>query len=334
MRAIVLNAANEVHLEDVRRPSPETGETLIHVSHSGICGTDLKIFQGGILVDYPRIMGHESVGEVVNGRKSSASVIVDPVYSCGICYVCLAGQPNLCPNGGLIGRDIDGGFAEYLAAPARNVYALPDEIDPAEAPLLQPMTTCLHALRLARVFPGEAVIVMGLGVTGLLHVQLAKALGAYPVIGITRSQQKLDLAQRLGADLTLQPDEHARERVLEATAGRGVDLVIESVGKLSILAQAIDFARIGGRILAFGIYTEREGALPFYDFYFKELNLISTRAAKAQDFPACIELVRRGAVKLKPVISHSLPLDELDQALDLLDGGDSSRLKIILDHSD
>ena len=334
MRAIVLNAANEVHLEDVRRPSPEAGETLIHVSHSGICGTDLKIFQGGIPVDYPRIMGHESVGEVVNGTKSSASVIVDPVYSCGTCYVCLAGQPNLCPNGGLIGRDIDGGFAEYVAAPARNVYALPDEIDPAEAPLLQPMTTCLHALRLARVFPGDAVIVMGLGVTGLLHVQLAKAFGAYPVIGITRSQQKLDLAQRLGADLTLKPDEHARERVLEATGGRDADLVIESVGKLSILAQAIDSARVGGRILAFGIYTEKQGALPFYDFYFKELNLINARAAKAQDFPACIELVRRGAVKLKPVISHLLPLGELGQALDLLDGGDSSRLKIILDHSD
>ncbi len=333
MRAIVLNAANEVHLEDVRQPSPEAGETLIQVLHSGICGTDLKIFQGSIPVDYPRIMGHESVGEVVEGEKSSASVIVDPVYSCGTCYVCLAGQLNLCPNGGLIGRDVDGGFAEYLAAPTRNVYALPDEIDPAEAPLLQPMTTCLHAQRLARIIPGEAVIVMGLGVTGLLHVQLAKAYGANPVIGITRSQQKLELAERLGADLTLQPDEHARERVLEATEGRGADLVIESVGKLSILAQAIDLARIGGRLLAFGIYTEKEGALPFYDFYFKELNLINARAAKAQDFPACIELVRRGAVRLKPVISHSLPLDEMCQALDLLEGGDSSRLKIILDHA-
>ena len=333
MRALVLKAANEVHLEDVKRPSPESGETLIHVSHSGICGTDLKIFQGAIPVDYPRIMGHESVGEVITGKKSSASVIVDPVYSCGTCYVCLAGQSNLCPNGGLIGRDIDGGFAEYLAAPSHNVYALPDEIDPAEAPLLQPMTTCLHALRLARIFPGEAVIVMGLGVTGLLHVQLAKAYGAHPVIGITRSQQKLDLAERLGADFTFQPDEHTKEHVLEATAGRGADLVIESVGKLSVLAQAIDHARIGGRLLAFGIYTEKEGTLPFYDFYFKELNLINARAAKAQDFPACIELVRRGAVKLKPVISHSLPLDKLSQALNLLDGGDSSRLKVILNHA-
>ena len=333
MRAIVLNAVNEVAVEDVRRPSPEAGETLIRVSHSGICGTDLKIFQGGIPVDYPRIMGHESVGEVVDGAKLGTPVIVDPVYSCGACYVCDAGQPNLCPNGGLIGRDVDGGFADYVLAPVRNVYALPDEIDPAEAPLLQPMTTCLHALRRARIFTGEAVIVMGLGVTGLLHIQLAKAFGAYPVIGITRSQSKLDLAERLGADLVLQPDEHAKEQVLEATGGRGADLVIESVGKLSILAQAIDLARVGGRLLAFGIYTEKEGALPFYDFYFKELNLINARAATARDFPACIDLVRRGAVNLKPVISHSLPLNEMAAALGLLDGGDSSRLKIIMDHT-
>ncbi len=333
MRALVLNAASDIGLEDVKRPDPEQGETLIRVSHSGICGTDLKIFQGGIAVDYPRIMGHESVGEIVEGPNSGTPVIVDPVYSCGTCYVCQAGQPNLCPNGGLIGRDIDGGFADYLTAPTRNVYALPAEIDPAEAPLLQPLTTCLHALRLAKIFPGEAVIVMGLGVTGLLHIQLAKAYGAHPIIGITRSQRKLDLAKNLGADFTFKPNEHTKERVLGVTEGRGADLVIESVGKLPILAQAIDHARIGGRILAFGIYTEKEGALPFYDFYFKELNLINARAAKAQDFEACIDLVRRGAVKLKPVISHTLPLDEMGEALTLLDGAGSKRLKIILNNA-
>ncbi len=337
MKAMVLKARADVALGDVKRPERDSGEALIHVSNSGICGTDLKIFQGGIPVAYPRIMGHESVGEVAEGGtgvKSGAPVIVDPAYSCGVCYTCRAGQPNLCPNGGLLGRDVDGGFAEYQTVPAQNIYTLPEQIDPAEAPLIQPMTTCLHAQRLAHISPGESVIVMGLGVTGLLHVQLAKAHGAYPVIGITRSEWKRDLAEKVGADITLAPGEDAKERVLEATGGRGADLVIESVGKLSVLAQAIDFARLGGRIVPFGIYTEKEGALPFYELYFKELNLINARVAKAQDFPACIELVRRGVVKLKPLISHTLPLDEMDQALDLLDSGDSSRMKIILTHAD
>lgn len=336
MRAVVLDSANTVTLRDVRRPARDSGEALVKVHHSGICGTDLKIYRGGIPVAYPRVMGHESVGTVAEGGtalKAGTPVIVDPVYDCGTCHICRAGQPHLCPNGGLIGRDVDGGFADYVTAPARNVHVLPDDIDPAEAPLIQPLTTCLHAQRLTNIVPGEAVIVLGLGVTGLLHVQLAKAHGAHPVIGITRSRWKLDLARKLGADLALPPDEETKARVLDATDGRGADLVIESVGKLSVLAQAIDLARVGGRLIPYGIYTETEGALPFYDLYFKELNLIHARAAKAQDFPASIDFVRRGAVQLKPLISHTLPLEDMDRALHLLDGDDPRRMKILLDHA-
>lgn len=335
MKGMVLAAPHEVAPKDVKPPERDSGEALIRVSNSGICGTDLKIFQGGIPVAYPRIMGHESVGEVAEagaGVKSGAPVIVDPAYNCGTCYICRSGQPNLCPNGGLLGRDVDGGFAELQTVPAQNIYMLPEQIDLSVAPLIQPMTTCLHAQRLAKISPGEAVIVMGLGVTGLLHVQLAKAHGAYPVIGITRSQWKRELAEKVGADLTLAPDVDTKDKVLDATGGHGADLVIESVGKLSVLAQAIDLARLGGRIVPFGIYTETEGALPFYDLYFKELNLINARVAKAQDFPACIDLVRRGVVKLEPLISHRFPLDQIDQALGLLDSGDSGRMKIILNH--
>ena len=336
MKAMVLNAANSIALQDIPRPKRDAGQVLVRVNYSGICGTDLKIFQGGIPVDYPRVMGHESIGTVVEGGtgvKSGATVIVDPAYSCGACYICRAGQEHICPNGGLIGRDVDGGFAEYQLAPAGNVYEIPDSVDPADAALIQPMTTCLHGQRLAKIFPGEAVIVIGLGVTGLLHVQLAKAHGAYPVIGITRSQWKLDLARQLGADVTIAPGDDLKDRVLEVTGGRGADLVIESVGKLAMLAQAVDLARIGGRILPFGIYTEKEGRLPFYDLYFKELNLINTRVAKPQDFPACIDFVSREIVKLAPLITHKVRLDAMDDALDLLKEGDSSRMKIILDQT-
>ena len=337
MKGMVLTAPHEVAPKDVKPPQRDSGEALIRISNSGICGTDLKIFQGGIPVAYPRIMGHESVGEVAEGGtgvKSGVPVIVDPAYSCGTCFICRSGQPNLCPKGGLLGRDVDGGFAELQAVPAQNLYTLPERIDAAVAPLIQPMTTCLHAQRLAKISPGEAVIVLGLGVTGLLHVQLAKTHGAYPVIGITRSQWKRELAEKVGADIALSPDANMKGKVLDATGGHGADLVIESVGQLSVLAQAIDLARLGGRIVPFGIYTETDGALPFYDLYFKELNLINSRVAKAQDFPACIDFVSRGVVKLEPLISHRLPLGQIDRALSLLDSGDSSRMKIILTHDD
>jgi 2-desacetyl-2-hydroxyethyl bacteriochlorophyllide A dehydrogenase len=192
MKAMVLKAPRELVPDQVARPGPDASRVLIRVTHSGICGTDFKIYSGAIPVSYPRIMGHEMVGRVVDagdaGRFASGErVIVDPELYCGACFHCRIGQTHLCPNGMLIGRDADGGFAEYVAAPASHVFPLPDSIDSRTAPLIQVLTTCLHAQRQVNIFPAESVVVFGLGVTGQLHVQLAKARGASPVIGVTRS---------------------------------------------------------------------------------------------------------------------------------------------------
>lgn len=336
MKAMMLSAPKQVALKTADKPEPGPGETLIRVTKTGICGTDLKIFQGGIPVAYPRIMGHESVGEVMAGGPLTpgTGVIVDPAYYCGQCYNCRDGQTHLCPNGGLIGRDVDGGFAEYLVAPAQNVHALPNGLDQGVAPLIQPMTTCLHAQRKAGIFPGEAVLVFGLGVTGLIHVQLAKAHGAYPVIGVTRSAWKRELAEQLGADFTFAPGDGLKQNILDVTGDKGgPDLIIESVGQLPLLAQAIDLVRLGGRILPFGIYTAKQAELPFYDLYFKEIQVINARVAKPEDYPASVDFVSRGIVDLKPLVTHRIALDEMGKALDMLDAGDSSCIKIILDHS-
>jgi 2-desacetyl-2-hydroxyethyl bacteriochlorophyllide A dehydrogenase len=336
MKAMVLTAPGEVISREVERPAPLDAQAVVRVSHSGICGTDLKIFQGDIPVTHPLIMGHEMIGELAEAGGSLAAgarVIVDPSVFCGRCFHCRAGQTNLCPNGLLLGRDRDGGFADFVAAPPGNIFPLPEEIGDQEAPMLQVLTTCLHAQRLAQVFPGDAVVVLGLGVTGQLHAQLAKARGAHPVIGITRSPWKRELAQELGADLVLAPDDTTEARVLEATDGRGADLVIETVGQLPVLSQAIELARIGGRLLTFGIYTARTADLPFYQLYFKELAVINGRAAKGEDFPASIDLVRRDAVRLKPLVSHTLPVTELGEALGLLTAAGAQPMKIILEHA-
>lgn len=338
MKAMVLKSAAELTQEEMPYPSRANGETLVRVTYSGVCGTDLKIYQGGIPVDYPRIMGHEMIGEVVEvgdaqGVEVGSRVIIDPVVYCGQCHHCKIGQENLCPTGFLLGRDRNGGFAEYMLAPSGAIFPLPDNIGGETAPLLQVMTTCLHAQRLVDIVRGESVVVIGLGVAGQLHVQLAKARGAYPVIGITRSLERRALAEKMGADFTLAPGDDANNQVLEITNGRGADLVIESVGAVSVLAEAINMARIGGRILLFGIYTAREAALPFYQLYFKELSIINARAARREDYPACIDLVSRGAVKLDPLISHVLPLDELERAITMLGERDDQRMKVILNHS-
>src|SRR4029077_160311 len=187
--------------------------------------------------------------------------------------------------------------------------------------------------RQIQIFPGESVAVLGLGVTGQLHVQLAKARGASPVIGVTRSAHKRELAQTLGADLTIPGGEGAVEKVREATEGRGADVVIETTGVLPSLAAAVDMARSGGRLLLFGIITAKEGALPFYDLYFKELALISARVAKAEDYPAAIALVARGQVRLDLLIRDMMPLEQLNDAIGILGSDSTQRMKIILDHN-
>jgi 2-desacetyl-2-hydroxyethyl bacteriochlorophyllide A dehydrogenase len=337
MKAMVLKAPGELALVEVPLPARAAGQVLIRISHSGVCGTDLKIYSGAIPVHYPRIMGHEMIGEVVEGSGNDAlqpgdRVIIDPELYCGACFHCRIGQTHLCPQGMLIGRDANGGFAEYVTAPASHVFPLPDAIDSRTAPLIQVLTTCLHAQRLASIFPGESVVVLGLGVTGQLHLQLAKARGAGTVIGITRSREKRELAQQMGADLTIAGGEGSIQKVLEATEGRGADLVIDTTGVLASVADAITMARFGGRLLLFGIITATEGKLPFYQLYFKELAVVNARVAKSEDYPASIELVQRGIVRLQPLISHVMPFGELRSAIDLLSSDSGARMKIILEH--
>jgi 2-desacetyl-2-hydroxyethyl bacteriochlorophyllide A dehydrogenase len=336
---MVLRSPGALALEEVEAPKVGArNDVLVRVTHTGVCGTDLEIFRGHIAVRHPLIMGHEIAGTIADpGPRGDLHpgdrVVIDPAISCGACFHCRVGQTNLCTYGALLGRDADGGFAESIAVPAANVFRLPDAIPNSIAPLIQVATTCVHAQHLAPLFPGESVAVLGLGVTGQIQAQLAKARGASPVIGVSRAPFKRDLAKRLGADLTLESGEGIVDRVLAETDGRGADLVIESTGKISALADAIKMTRIGGRLLLFGIYTAQEGRLPFYDLYFKELALYCARAARGEDFDRTISLVERSVLRLAPLVTHTLPLPQIERAITMSDTSAAPRLKVILDHS-
>jgi len=352
MKAMVLRAPSDLVLDEVARPQPGPGQVLVRVTHSGVCGTDYKIYNGSIKVSYPLIPGHEMAGEIVDidsymGRvqpstgstrggpgdlRTGDRVIIDPETYDGTCFYCQKGLTNLCPNGTLIGRDVNGGFAEYLLVPESQIFRLPDSVDDRTAPMIQVLTTCLHAQRQVDTFPGDTVAVIGLGVTGQLHVQLAKARGAR-VIGITRSAEKRAMAEKLGADVTIAGGDNVIEQLRELTEGRGADLTIETTGVLKQLEHSVHMTRFGGKVLMFGIYTAKEGALPFYDLYFKEVSLISARVAKPEDYTACIALVERGQVKLDPLVSDVMPLGELKAAIGLLASDSGQRMKIIMEHS-
>jgi L-iditol 2-dehydrogenase len=316
----VLTGPGQVELRDVDEPTAGPGEALVRIVAVGICGTDLSIFKGKIPVSYPRIMGHEMVGEVLVSPDGSpepgSRVIVDPNVACRRCDRCREGRANLCAVGWLLGRDRDGALCELVAAPAENLYRLPKGFEDYVAPLIQVLTTVVHGQRLVSVFPGDATIIVGLGVTGLLHVQLAKLRGADPVVGITRSPRALELARELGADVAISAgDPAAEDLVIEATGGGG-DVVIEAAGTVATLGRAVRVARSGGRVLAYGTISERGGDFPYYDLYYKELVVSSPRAAQAEDYPVAIGAVASGGVRLDPLISRRVGLGGLSATLE------------------
>ena len=336
MKAALLNGPSDVTITDRATPACGEGQVLVRITHVGICGTDTKIYDGGILANYPVVMGHEGVGEIIEGQATDGSgpgnrVIIDPVLYCGNCFYCARGDTHLCENGGMLGREVDGVYTENYLVPAGNVFALGDNINMTEGPLIQVMTTVLHAQNRANIQADEVVVVLGLGVTGLLQIQVAKALGAKAVVGVSRNAHKRGLAEQMGADCVVEHGEAAKVAVLKQTDGRGADVVIEAVGYISVLAEAMDLARFGGRIIPFGIYAALEGKLPFYELYFKELDIINTRAALPSDFPASIKLVEEGKVNLAPFITHTYPLEELTEAIKLLMEPSDERLKVILE---
>ena len=316
----MLTEPGRIELRDIDEPTTGPGEASVRIRAVGICGTDLSIFKGKIPVAYPRIMGHEMVGEVLVSPDGSPEpgtrVIVDPNVACRRCARCGEGRANLCAAGWLLGRDRDGALCERVVAPAENLYRLPEDLEDHLVPLIQVLTTCVHAQRRVPIFPGDATVVVGLGVTGLLHVQLARLRGADPVVGVTRSPRALELAREFGADVAIAADDPSADDLVREATGGGGDVVIEAAGKVATLGRAVRVARSGGRVLAYGTVSESGGDFPYYDLYYKELVVSSPRAAQAEDYPVAIGAIESGGVRLEPLVSRRVGLSGLQQALE------------------
>jgi L-iditol 2-dehydrogenase len=335
--SVQVTAPGQLRVAGVAEPD-SAGQALVKVHRVGICGTDLEILRGGVPVDYPRIMGHEMVGEVVRPGPDGITtagqrVLVDPAISCGHCRLCRAGRPNLCRNGGLLGRDVDGVFASYVAAPETRLLPVPRTVSDTASGLLQVLGTCVHAQRAVSVAPGDVAVVVGLGVSGLLLVQLLRARGAV-VVGVTRTPWKLELATRLGAEAAVTPDEAARV-VGKLSQGHGADVVVEAVGTEATLALAVDLVGLGGEVVVFGTIVGGGGAPVvergrlYYPMYLKELKLHFPRAALPIDYQRGIELAESGALELEPLVTDRLALVDAEEAFAMVQQPTS--LKVLMD---
>jgi (R,R)-butanediol dehydrogenase/meso-butanediol dehydrogenase/diacetyl reductase len=329
MRAVALTGPNTVSVIDVPAPSDES-VALVRVDGSGLCGTDIKILRGDIPVQLPRVLGHEVVGRVQRAAGAiteGTRVLVDPYASCGTCRLCKADLDHLCTSGALMGRDVDGGLTEILAIPETRLHPIPDSIDDKSARLLQVLGTCVHAQARLATSPDMTAVVIGLGVSGLLNLQLLRDRGVERVIGVTRSMEKRELARSMGAIAAVHPDE-AAATVADLTDGLGAEIVVESAGTAATLGQSIALAAPGGDILLFGVTTHAPD-LPLYQIYFKELRLIGARAARGVDYAKGIELTAAKRLALAPLWTAGFTIDQADEALARLAMDDA--LKVTLE---
>lgn len=335
MRAALLEQPGTVTVRDVARPAAG-GRALVQVTQAGLCGTDLKIAAGQIPVRMPRVMGHEMTGWVVQpGPRgivaAGTPVLVNPAVFCGYCDLCRRDLPQLCRSGALLGRDVDGCFAEFVAADESCLHPLPDGLPAAGAALLQVLSTCVHA-QTALPAPGAggagSAVVVGLGVSGLLHLQLLRERGVRTLIGVTRSAAKRDLALQLGASAVAAPDK-AADVVADVTDGHGADLCVECVGSQETLAQAMRLTGAGGTVLVFGTTAPAADGLPTYEWYLRELTILNPRAARPRDCDAAIALAASGRLELAALVTARFPLVQAGRALTAC--ADPGQLKVVLD---
>lgn len=315
-RALYLLSPRKVSLSSYKieeRLDPH--EIVVRMLSASVCETDVKIYEGEIpTAKLPIVPGHEGVGEVikvgpkVNSVEVGDRVLIDPNIYDGTCELCRRGKQNLCPSGGLLGRDYDGVFREYLVLPERNVFKLPNSIDLKIAPLVQPLSTIIHAQKMIDITPGDVVAVIGTGTTGLMHVQLAKARGAR-VIGIERDPFRMKMAKEVGADEVIFSNERAKDEVMRITDNQGVDAVIEAVGLPETFVLGCNIVKPGKPVLMFGI-SSKPLPTPGYDLYFKEIRVIGTRSSVASDFLDAIKMVNAGKIKLEYLVSSTVKFDE------------------------
>lgn len=338
MRAAIFYAAHEpLRIEEIPTPRPGPGELLVKVAACGLCHTDLHYLDHGTptFKKPPIVLGHEVSGVVAETGpgaeqwKTGEPVLVPAVLSCGTCEPCRSGRENLCANGTMLGNHVDGGFAEYLLVPAKDVVRLPDGVPLVEGSVIaDAVTTPFHAVvRRGRVSAGDWVVVFGCGGVGLALVQVAVAVGAR-VVAVDVKPAKLDAALRFGASAVFDGAMARLDREIRRATDGGAHVGFEVVGRASTQALAFESLRTGGRLVLVG-YSQEVFPLNAGRVMFREIEVIGSLGCRPLDYPRAIELVRSGRVRLTEMVTHRFALADISLALDTLRCGDAIRVVVV-----
>ncbi|MBI2907437.1 MAG: alcohol dehydrogenase catalytic domain-containing protein [Chloroflexi bacterium] len=338
MRVATYYNNRDVRLEERPVPKIGPGELLVKVIASGICGSD--VMEWYRIHKAPLVLGHEVAGQIVAvGQgvaqfKEGQAVALAHHVPCNTCHYCRAGHHTVCDT--LRTTNFDpGGFAEYLRLPAinvdRGVFPIPDEVSFEDATFTEPLACVLRGQRLAGFQPGQSVLVIGSGISGLLHIHLAQALGASRIVATDIVGYRLEAAMRFGADHAFQAKDYTPESLRDANDGRLADLVVLCTGALSAIDQALRSAERGGTILFFAPAEPKvTAALPLWDLWRDGITLTVSYAGSPADYATALELIRARRVRVGEMITHRLGLAETGRGFQLVASARDS-IKVIIE---
>ena len=338
-RTALLTAPRSFSIIDRAVPALTPDHVFVRIAATAVCHTDLGIFKGLYTnLKYPVVMGHEStgvveaVGDKVTHVKVGDPVIINPIISCGHCDMCQRELQNLCRNAGLFGREVDGSLAELVHVAGKYAHPLPVDLALDDATIIETLATVKHAQDRLGVKPGDSVVVIGQGTTGLLHTQLAALAGASPVIAVSRTQWKLDMALRMGAHHALDISaEKALSEVMRLTDNQGADVVIDTAGGAATLAVAIEMLKPGGRLSPYAVSHECCPTFTTFPLYYKEISIIGSRALHPTDMAPSIDLVSQGKIDITGFVSGTFPLSKTDHAFKEYEGNSGGVLRLVID---
>ncbi|ALM53556.1 Zn-dependent oxidoreductase [Halomonas huangheensis] len=337
MQAFQVKAPHDYDVSEQPAPQLEAGEVLVGVAYAGICGSDMHIIHGdNAFVRFPRITGHEfagvirAVGEGVDAGRVGERVCIDPVVSCGECYPCRIGRPNVCSAMQVIGVHRHGGFAEQVNVPAANAYPIPDSLELDAAALVEPYSIAANVLSHMEPLPGDRLLVIGAGVIGLTIVQMAQAMGIEEIIVTDILAERLDTALELGARHVIHGAEQDLEQtVQQLTAGEGVPLIADAACIPAMLPTMLRIACPAGRIGLLG-FSPAPSDLIQLEVIKKELTLIGSRLNNRK-FPEVLAHIDAGRLDPRALISHRVALRDMPGAIHMLDTTPEKARKVLVD---
>ena len=332
----MVKTPGKVEFEDRPVSEPDAGQVLIKTKAVSICGSDVHTFKGKHpFAPLPAALGHELSGEIirigdhVDRLKIGDRVVLEPVITCGHCDFCQKGDYNLCVNISFHHRRGQGAFIPYFVAEENRVFKLPDNITFEEGALVEPLAVAVHAVKKAGIHLGDRVAVFGAGAIGLMILVLARLQGA-AVYAADVQRSRLEKAEDFGASGVFNNSGGtAVEEIIRCAGGLGVDVSFEAVGLQATLVQALQVLKKRGRAIVAGLNSQPEVTIPSNIFVQKEISLSGTQGY-CRDFQTALGLLENGDVDLSRFVTHTLPVDSLQEGFEMLTRADNDALKVVI----